>query len=103
MPHIASWDMQCHTDLPPGFQEAKPWRRGVHQYPQRLFDVQKTVALFTEKLQELGCDEAVGGIAKTGVAAVINWARGPAAPLVCVATWMPCPWLCKSTCNTPPG
>jgi hippurate hydrolase len=57
--------------------QAKEWRRTIHQHPELLFDLPKTAALVTEKLKEFGCDEVVGGIAKTGVVAVINGNRGP--------------------------
>ncbi|SFB55793.1 hippurate hydrolase [Rhizobium sp. NFR07] len=57
--------------------EAKDWRRTIHQNPELLFDLPKTAALVTEKLKEFGCDEVVGGIAKTGVVAVINGNKGP--------------------------
>ncbi|WP_160003661.1 M20 aminoacylase family protein [Rhizobium sp. 18055] len=56
--------------------EAKTWRRTIHQYPELLFDLPKTAALVTEKLEAFGCDEVVGGIAKSGVVAVINGTRG---------------------------
>lgn len=57
--------------------EARTWRRTIHQHPELLFDLPKTAALVTEKLKEFGCDEVVGGIARTGVVAVINGKRGP--------------------------
>ncbi len=57
--------------------QAKEWRRTIHQYPELLFDLPKTSALVTEKLTEFGCDEVVAGIAKTGVIAVINGSNGP--------------------------
>lgn len=57
--------------------EAKSWRRTIHQHPELLFDLPKTAALVTEKLAEFGCDEVVGGIAKSGVVAVINGKKGP--------------------------
>jgi hippurate hydrolase len=57
--------------------EAKDWRRTIHQHPELLFDLPKTAALVTEKLTEFGCDEVVTGLAKTGVVAVINGNRGP--------------------------
>lgn len=56
--------------------EARTWRRTIHQHPELLFDLPKTAALVTEKLKEFGCDEVVGGIARTGVVAVINGNRG---------------------------
>jgi hippurate hydrolase len=57
--------------------EAKGWRRTIHQHPELLFDLPKTSALVTAKLLEFGCDEIVGGMAKTGVVAVINGNKGP--------------------------
>ncbi len=57
--------------------EAKDWRRTIHQHPELLFDLPKTAALVTEKLTEFGCDEIVTGLAKTGVVAVINGNKGP--------------------------
>jgi hippurate hydrolase len=57
--------------------QAKEWRRTIHQHPELLFDLPNTAALVTEKLKEFGCDEVVGGIAKTGVVAVINGKNGP--------------------------
>lgn len=57
--------------------QAKEWRRTIHQHPELLFDLQNTAALVTEKLKDFGCDEVVGGIAKTGVVAVINGKNGP--------------------------
>ncbi len=56
--------------------EAKTWRRTIHQHPELLFDLPKTAALVTGKLKEFGCDEIVGGIATSGVVAVINGNRG---------------------------
>lgn len=57
--------------------EAKTWRRTIHQHPELLFDLPVTAALVTGKLTEFGCDEVVGGLAKSGVVAVINGNRGP--------------------------
>jgi hippurate hydrolase len=56
--------------------EAKTWRRAIHQYPELLFDLPRTAALVTEKLIEFGCDQVVGGIARSGVIAVIEGAGG---------------------------
>lgn len=56
--------------------EAKNWRRTIHQYPELLFDLPKTAALVMEKLTAFGCDEVAGGIAKSGVVAVINGTKG---------------------------
>lgn len=57
--------------------EAKTWRRTIHAHPELLFDLPKTAALVTEKLKDFGCDEVVGGIATSGVVAVINGTKGP--------------------------
>ncbi|MDL2405851.1 M20 aminoacylase family protein [Rhizobium calliandrae] len=56
--------------------EAKNWRREIHQYPELLFDLPRTSAMVVEKLKVFGCDEVVSGIAKSGVVAVINGNRG---------------------------
>jgi len=56
--------------------EAKNWRREIHQYPELLFDLPRTSAMVAEKLKAFGCDEVVSGIAKSGVVAVINGNRG---------------------------
>jgi hippurate hydrolase len=58
-------------------EEAKSWRQEIHRHPELLFDLPKTSALVTEKLTAFGCDEVVGGIARTGVVAVINGKMGP--------------------------
>jgi metal-dependent amidase/aminoacylase/carboxypeptidase family protein len=47
--------------------EAKSWRRQLHQYPELLFELPKTLALVAERLKEFGCDEVVTGFAKSGV------------------------------------
>ncbi|HHI71890.1 MAG TPA: amidohydrolase [Rhodobacteraceae bacterium] len=52
--------------------EITGWRRHLHENPELLFDTPKTSAFITEKLQEFGCDEVVGGIGRTGVVAVIR-------------------------------
>jgi hippurate hydrolase len=56
--------------------EAKSWRRQLHQYPELLFDLPKTAALVAEKLEAFGCDEVVTGIARTGVVATIRGKLG---------------------------
>jgi amidohydrolase len=57
--------------------EAKTWRRTIHQHPELLFDLPKTAALVTEKLNEFGCDEVVTGIATSGVIGIIHGKKGP--------------------------
>lgn len=56
--------------------EAKTWRREIHQHPELLFDLPHTSAMVAEKLKAFGCDEVVTGIAKSGVVAVIAGNRG---------------------------
>jgi hippurate hydrolase len=56
--------------------EAKIWRRDIHQHPEILFDLPRTSAMVAEKLREFGCDEVVTGIATSGVVAVISGNRG---------------------------
>ncbi|MBB3612331.1 M20 aminoacylase family protein [Rhizobium sp. BK602] len=58
-------------------EEAKTWRREIHQHPELLFDLPRTAALVAEKLKAFGCDEVVTGIAQSGVVAVIAGKRGP--------------------------
>lgn len=56
--------------------EAKAWRREIHQYPELLFDLPRTSAMVAEKLRAFGCDEVVTGMAKSGVVATIAGNRG---------------------------
>ena len=56
--------------------EAKTWRRDIHQHPEILFDLPRTSAKVAEKLREFGCDEVVTGIATSGVVAVISGHKG---------------------------
>ncbi|MFS8112317.1 M20 family metallopeptidase [Rhizobium jaguaris] len=56
--------------------EAKNWRREIHQYPELLFDLPRTSAMVAEKLKAFGCNEVVTGIAKSGVVAVIAGNQG---------------------------
>ncbi|AYD03573.1 M20 aminoacylase family protein [Neorhizobium sp. NCHU2750] len=68
---------RSHASLLSLAEEAKIWRRTIHQNPELLFDLPKTAALVSEKLKQFGCDEIIGGLAKTGVVAVINGNLGP--------------------------
>lgn len=58
-------------------EEAKSWRRHIHQHPELLFDLPQTMRFVAEKLKEFGCDEVVPGIAKSGVVGVIRGHAGP--------------------------
>lgn len=53
-------------------KEIAEWRRDIHQYPEILFETQRTSALVKDKLIEFGCDQVIDGIGKTGVVGVIN-------------------------------
>ncbi|GHG79204.1 M20 aminoacylase family protein [Pseudodonghicola xiamenensis] len=52
--------------------EIAAWRRDIHQHPELLYDTPRTSALVVEKLTEVGCDEVVTGIGKSGVVGVIR-------------------------------
>ena len=47
-------------------------RRDFHENPELLFDVHRTAAKVAEFCREIGCDEVVTGIGRTGVVAVIK-------------------------------
>ena len=53
-------------------KEIAGWRQDIHQYPEILFETQRTSALVKDKLIEFGCNQVVDGIGKTGVVGVIN-------------------------------
>ena len=53
-------------------KEIAEWRQVIHQYPEILFETQRTSALVKDKLIEFGCDQVIDGIGKTGVVGVIN-------------------------------
>jgi amidohydrolase len=52
--------------------EIAAWRQQIHQNPELQFDVHQTAAFVAEKLRELGCDEVVTGIGRTGVVGLIK-------------------------------
>ncbi len=58
-------------------EEAKGWRRHIHQNPELLFDLPETAAFVAGKLAEFGCEKVTTGLAKSGVVAVIEGTRGP--------------------------
>ena len=53
-------------------KEIAEWRQDIHQYPEILFETQRTSALVKDKLIEFGCNQVIDGIGKTGVVGVIN-------------------------------
>ena len=52
--------------------EITAWRQNLHAHPEILFETHKTAAFVAEKLREMGCDDVVTGIGRTGVVGVIN-------------------------------
>ncbi|WP_415233514.1 M20 aminoacylase family protein [Pseudorhodobacter sp.] len=52
--------------------EMKGWRRHLHQHPELRFECHQTAAFITERLREFGVDELHGGIATSGIVAIIN-------------------------------
>ncbi|MGN6583305.1 MAG: M20 aminoacylase family protein [Rhizobiaceae bacterium] len=58
-------------------EDAKSWRRNLHQHPELLFDLPRTAAFVEGKLREFGCDEIASGIATSGVVGVIKGKAGP--------------------------
>ena len=52
--------------------ELSEWRRDFHAHPEIAFDVHRTAGLVAERLHEMGVDEVITGIGKTGVVAVIK-------------------------------
>ena len=62
-------------------EEIAGWRRHLHQNPELSFDVFKTAAFVTEKLQAFGCDEVVTGLGRTGVVGIIRGRLGEGATI----------------------
>lgn len=52
--------------------EMAAWRQHLHTIPELSFDCPKTSAFIKERLAEIGVDEVHGGIAQSGVVAIIN-------------------------------
>lgn len=62
-----------HTrDFDKQLTELIAWRRDFHAHPEITFDVHRTAGLVAERLREMGVDEVVTGIGKTGVVGVIK-------------------------------
>lgn len=54
------------------------WRRHLHAHPELKFACHRTAAFIDERLREIGVDEIHGGIAETGIVALIRGrAPGP--------------------------
>jgi amidohydrolase len=53
-------------------EEITVWRRDIHENPEILFETHRTSAMVAKVLQDIGCDEVVTGIGRTGVVGVIK-------------------------------
>jgi amidohydrolase len=53
-------------------QQLIAWRRDFHAHPELAFEVERTAGLVAERLSEMGVDEVVTGVGRTGVVAVIH-------------------------------
>jgi amidohydrolase len=62
------------ADINPLLPELIAWLHDFHTHPELTFDVHRTAALVAEHLSEMGVDEVVTGIGKTGVVGVIRGA-----------------------------
>jgi amidohydrolase len=56
--------------------DARNWRRDIHENPELLYDVHRTSAFVAERLKAFGCDEVATGIGQTGVVGVIRGKLG---------------------------
>ncbi|MBE9636871.1 amidohydrolase [Salipiger pacificus] len=61
--------------------DAKTWRRSLHEQPELLYDLHRTAAFVEEKLRGFGVDEIETGIARTGIVALIRGSKG-AGPVI---------------------
>jgi len=52
--------------------EITEWRREIHANPELLYDLPKTTAMVEAKLREIGVDEIVTGIGRSGIVALIR-------------------------------
>jgi amidohydrolase len=57
-------------------EEVTGWRRHLHTIPELLYEVHQTSAFVAQKLGEIGCDEVVTGIGRTGVVGIIRGKLG---------------------------
>ena len=53
-------------------EDMKTWRRYLHQHPETRFDCHATAAFIAARLREFGVDELHGGIAQSGIVAIIQ-------------------------------
>ena len=52
--------------------EVTGWRRDMHQNPELMFETHQTAEFIADKLRQMGRDEVVTGIGRTGVVALIK-------------------------------
>lgn len=58
--------------------DMKTWRRHLHMHPELNFDCHETAAFVVERLKEFGITDIHGGIATSGIVAIIDSGRpGP--------------------------
>ncbi|SFH33809.1 hippurate hydrolase [Palleronia marisminoris] len=57
--------------------EIAAWRQHLHRRPELGFDTHETSAFVADKLREIGCDDVVTGIGRTGVVGLIHGKGGP--------------------------
>ncbi len=60
------------TDFDTQLSELVKWRRDFHAHPELTFDVERTGRLVTERLKQMGVDDVVTGVGRTGVVGVIR-------------------------------
>ena len=64
--------MPIHPVIEEFVEDARQWRRDIHQNPELLYDVHRTSAFVAEQLNAFGCDEVATGLGQTGVVGVIR-------------------------------
>jgi amidohydrolase len=64
--------MPIHPVIEEFVEDARQWRRDIHQNPELLYDVHRTSAFVAEQLKAFGCDEVATGLGQTGVVGVIR-------------------------------
>ena len=64
--------MALVADIADLHDEARRWRRMLHEKPELLFDVEDTARFVAESLRSFGCDEVVTGLGRTGVVGLIR-------------------------------
>jgi amidohydrolase len=75
-PQKTSDSMKPHTLMQQNIDLIIPdvvaWRRDFHSHPELMFDVHRTAGKVASLLQQMGCDDVVTGIGRTGVVGVIK-------------------------------